>query len=422
MTLITKKAASTSASLLLLATLAPGCMLSDDAEFVSPDQAASATGSAASLETADGTADDKSQDEFTNLSNGDELSPGALSDENNQFIIDQETWQKIQVYAETALRLPIDEPTMRLVLERDPAESFTDFVPLLTAYQATHAHAVDWDQNILPTSVELAVDISNYADKAGIYYGPLQQAIAAVVADSSDVGSRALVEALLNDLAADAVEYEAAALEVQNDLNAFAVQLNSDRGALSTLVTEYQQSHGATGEEVEELREREAEIDALIDQLRDDYAHAVKVAATTPTYAWVGPPGLICAATVAGIYGSQATEILRQINDLEDQLNALGTDIRQRERLRRSLAYATESVTEIEDAVAQAIPAVATIRGHWQSMHGDLAQIVTTMRDDLPTAIPLLQQLQVNLALSEWQSVGDKAEGYVLNAYISVEE
>jgi hypothetical protein len=349
------------------------------------------------------------------------LAPSAALTSDESFVLTQAEWFTIQRYATVAMALPHTEPLVRAWLQMDAADDYTDFVPLEGALADVRKHGFEWEQDIFPRTVDLAVDVGNYADTASVFYGPLQDVLDILRRDPDDeVAATDLVD-LVDALAGEAEAYEQRAAEVEQDLHGFATALEGDAARLGQVRSDYDEKYESQDGELARLNAEIEALDAELAQLQKDYDHYVVVAATTPTYAWAAWPfGLIAATSVAGVYGDKAVKTLDLIHEKQGQIDAKNTRVGKITRLMRYVRVTTDNLSDIRDAVAAAIPAVQKVRAHWQVMHGDLEKIATLMRDDVLQASPLIAKLQVRNALKEWEAVAESASAYIANAYIKV--
>ena len=69
-------------------------------------------------------------------------------------------------------------------------------------------------------------------------------------------------------------------------------------------------------------------VERFLADAKKNYEHNVVVAATTPTYAWVLPVGLISAIVVAAVFGTRATSEKQAIDRYEAQLQQMAGKLR----------------------------------------------------------------------------------------------
>jgi hypothetical protein len=350
------------------------------------------------------------------------LAPNAALQEGDDLVISQEEWFTIQRYVTSSLALPQTDAQLRLWLKMGQTEDIAPFVPLQQSFGGVRAHAADWEQRIMPGTVDLAFDLINYADTASVFYQPLLDVIAVLRTTPNDPVARQDFIDLASALAEEASYYEQRAAAVELDLHAFATTLEGDEAELTRLSGDYEGQFGEQDGEIKRIREQIAEKRAELEKANQEYTHACKVAGTTPTYAWAVPPfGLIAASVVAGVYGDRAVKALNNIHQLEDQIAELDARAARVDRLLSVIREAGTGLFEIRNAVAGALPAIQAVRKSWDSMHADLEKIVRVMSTDIHRGAALAKSLHVKNALNEWEDVALKADGYVTNAYIKVQ-
>ena len=207
---------------------------------------------------------------------------------------------------------------------------FTTFQALLDEYKKVYNTADNWNRVLYPDIVNLALQLSNYADTHAVFFAPLLTALNDMSAANS-AGDSVMTEthrqtaiSLLNVLKSFAASRQADADQAEQDLIDFAADLSAQSGQLDTLRgthAEYLMDDGS------ELKVRIAEIQTRIEQLNREYDKYVTIAATTVTYAWVPVYGILAAVPVAGIYGDKAERARKERNQLKEDIKALQVDL-----------------------------------------------------------------------------------------------
>ncbi|ACY13952.1 alpha-xenorhabdolysin family binary toxin subunit A [Haliangium ochraceum] len=344
------------------------------------------------------------------------LAPRSLTTEDGDFIISRDEWQAVHSYAESCSQLPIDELQLRERLSLDSAESAQPFLPIADAYADVQSHALDWRDEVFPMTMRLAEDVLEYTAEAEFSYPQVQQLTARIIADPCDEEALAALQeeiAYLSDLA---WMYLVRAEESEILLTDFAVAMAQDDGRLELLLEEYEGSQLASAEHYAELQGRIADEESVLPGLEKDYQHYLTVASTSVTYVWIWPFGTIAASSTASVYGKKAADTKRTIDQTKARIRDLKHEATKVERLSELLAEAALAVASTEDQVSSALPTVERVRGHWDSLSGDLDALAEILRESPQTAIPYLKYLQLELALSEWREVARLAQGFVENA------
>jgi fumarate hydratase class II len=81
---------------------------------------------------------------------------------------------------------------------------------------------------------------------------------------------------------------------------------------------------------------------------------------------------------------------------------------------------AQSGMSAISDKLNRALPVIQKIQGVWGAIAGDLQNIVNLIKTDIQDALPIIMDLGVEAALNAWKSVGEEADQYRVNAYITV--
>jgi len=146
------------------------------------------------------------------------------------------------------------------------------------------------------------------------------------------------------------------------------------------------------------------------------YTYYVKVAATTPTYAWIWPVGTIAAATVAGIYGKKATDCLDAIDDdkskiaeLLPKISALQLDI-------TFFTVQTDTLTSLSGVLKAFIPVLQKIEGIWKAIADDLRNI---LNDNI--TIDKLKSFKIKACTNQWNTLKGEVDTFRTTAYIKVQ-
>lgn len=363
------------------------------------------------------------------------IGPGALQSSNgsgsSSFLLSAAEWLAIQVYVNDALSLPTTDDAFRKSLGSAAPTDLTNFEPLIACYKDINSHCSDWQNTIFPTTVTLASDIYAYSQKASIYYAAINKEAQILVNDPNNADAQAALKAIIQNLATQASTYQGNANHVAAQITTFANNTSADRstllgpdgtGTTQGLVKKYNDEYGSTSTEVKNLTDQLNSETTLLKTDTDEYNHDVIVAATTPTYAWIWPVGTIAAAIVAGIYGKRATDALDRMHADQDQINNLNAQLQADANLILNLNIAHTGMTQIASELTNALPIIQKIEGIWGAIANDLTSIGGIIQNDIAQALPIIMNLGVTEAIQAWQSVGNEANDYRVNAYITVND
>jgi hemolytic enterotoxin HBL len=358
------------------------------------------------------------------------IGPGAVAESGTDggpaFTLCRSEWVTIQTYCADALALPYTEDGFRKSLGAGAPADLSDFTRLITAYGTMREHAADWSNVIFPASVDLAADIVQYGNtKAPVFYRAILQEAVILEQDPGNERAKAALTAILDNLKAEAVAKADKAGAVAAKITQFAQHTQADKETLTGgdgkggLVKYYSDKFGATSADVQKLLQEFAEQKRILKEANEEYNHDVVVAATTPTYAWVGLPGLIAAAVVAGTYGKRATDALDRARAAEAKINNLNDKLAADANLLIVLNSAELGLNAIARDVTAALPVIQRIQGVWGGIAADLTAISNLIDNDIRDVPPIIMDLGVDEAIRAWHSVALNADAYRVNAYVT---
>jgi Bacillus haemolytic enterotoxin (HBL) len=361
-----------------------------------------------------------------------EMGPGVIAQASvtgaPAFILPATEWLAIQTYVINGLALPTTEAAFKTMLGSGAPSDMSPFTPLIAAYGTINTHVSGWQNDTFPASVSLASDIYNYAQQAPTYYNPILPLAQKLTKNPNDQDSKDALKAILGVLSASATTYHDRAKIVADKVRQFANDTQADKVVLcgtdgkGGLQKTYNDKYGNTSAEVKMLNDEIAAQKIVLDAANAEYDHDVIVAATTPTYAWVLPPiGLIAASVVAGVYGDKAVKALERSRAAQQQINTLTATLAADTQLMVSITTANSSITNILGPLNAALPIIQKIQGFWGAISDDLNNIIQTIDTNIEQALPIIMNLGVQTAIDEWTAVGQLAQAYRLNAYITVQ-
>ncbi len=360
------------------------------------------------------------------------ISPGAIAEPavagGPAFALSATEWIAIQTYAIDGLALPTTLAELKTSIGTGAPTDMSDFAPLIAAYQGIHDHVSTWQTATYPKSVSLAGDIYDYSLKAPIYYKPILPLAEKLTANPDDQQAKDELKAILASLTASATKNHDSAAAVAGEIKTFAEQTQADKTTLSGpdgkkgLRAQYNEKYGATSKDVTNITKELAEQKTILAAANKEYNHDVVVAATTPTYAWVIGIGSTAAAIVAGIYGHRATKALERARAAQQQISALSEKLAADANLLIGLNSVDMSIGDILDPLNAALPIIQKVQGVWGAISGDLKNLVSSIDCDIAKALPDIMNLGVEEAIAAWTSVGQEADAFRVNAYVTEEK
>lgn len=363
-----------------------------------------------------------------------DIGPGAIADPSEQggpdFVLSASEWYAIQSYVTSAMSndiMPRTDDAFRNYLGSAAPSDLSDFQPLIKAYSDIYDHVSVWNNDTYPSSVSLASDVVAYSRQARIYYSPIIPLAEKLTNDPNDEKSKEKLQAILGVLINDADTYHKRAEEVLIKIKAFADETAQDKITLAGvdnkggLYKYYEDKYGSTSEEVQSLTKEIEDQQRILDAANKEYEHDVVVASTTPSYAWVGIFGLIAAAVVAGIYGDKAVKALARAKAAQKKIDELQAELQVDANLMNSLNVTRNGLDKNIDLITEALPIIQKIQGVWASISDDLGNISELIKTNIQEALPIIMDLGVDAAIVQWEAVGKEADGYRVNAYITVD-
>ncbi|MQY29145.1 alpha-xenorhabdolysin family binary toxin subunit A [Nocardia aurantia] len=363
---------------------------------------------------------------MTNFDIGPRGLAGASEQGRASFVLSRAEWISIQTYAKEASVLPTTQTEFRNSLGTGAPTDLSDFTKLINAYRAIHGNATRWQDAIYPAAISLASDIHEYGSTMPpVYYPAIKDLADSLVSKPNDQHAKAKLAAILDQLKREADSRVQKASDVGRQITEFAKNIESDKTTMlgvdgkSGLVAYYDEKYGATSKAAVDIANKLKKNRDALKAANERYNHDVVVAATTPTYAWLGPAGLVAAAVVAGIYGSDATAALREIDALKEKIKSLEADAAANVILMHAVWSAHNSSTVIGKDLASAMPVIQKIEGVWGAISNDLAAVRTLIDTNIEKVSPIIMDCGVDAAIRDWAAVADEADKFRVNAFVT---
>ena len=360
------------------------------------------------------------------------IGPGAIATPSVSggpaFSLSATEWIAIQNYVINALALPVTMDEFSKSLGPGAPADTSDFTQLVSAYSNINDHVTVWQDDTFPASVSLASNIYSYAQQVPTYYNPILPLAEKLTANPDDQATKDKLTAILGVLSKEAQGYESKAADVAAQIETFAKQTQSDKVVLSGtdgkggLLKYYDDKFGSTSAEVEELTKEIKAQKIVLDAANKEYDHDVIVAATSPTYAWIFPVGTIAAAVVAGVYGDKAVKALGRARAAQQKINELSDTLAADANLMVAINTAESGLINIMGPLNAALPVIQKIQGVWGAIADDLTNISSLIETNIAEALPIIMDLGVESAITAWTAVGQSADAYRVNAYVTVDK
>jgi hypothetical protein len=335
-------------------------------------------------------------------------------------------WVAIQVYVNNGLALPATADAFKASLGSGAPSDLADFTQLISAYASLHNHVNTWQTDTYPATVTLASDIHQYALEAPTYYNPILPLAQTLSTNPDDKNAATELTALLGVLTKQAQANHDRAAEVADKIKTFADQTQTDRVTLSGpdgnsgLQKYYFDKYGAESADVVDLTKKLALKQKELADANAEYDHDVVVAATTPTYAWVWPFGTIAAAIVAGVYGKRATDALAAGRAAQLQIDTYSAKLAADAKMMIAINTTEAGISNILNKLNAALPIIQKVQGVWGAIRDDLNGIIDLIETNIAEVPPIIMNMGVTSAINAWTSVGEEADKFRVNAFITV--
>ncbi len=351
-----------------------------------------------------------------------DIGPAALqTGPGNPFFMSRAEFIDLQTYCHDALQLPIsrDEMHGKLGIAEEDEAKFDD---MTAAYKAVHDHCLVFNTDTFPATVSLASDIVDYGrNKVPVYYGNLMKVITmwqdgTLPADKA----QAKLEAMLDNLKADAEARADKAHTVAEKVSEFARQTEGDKATLDPIKKKYTEEYAGSSGKIEQLNKAVDLARSEIDHWNEEYKKDCIIAATSATYAWIFPFGTIAAASIAGVYGQKARDALDEVHNWEADLAKESELLRRAILLMHDLNLADNSLDGLTAALDKALPVIAKMKGIWNALSADLANVLTGIKQNIEDAPLIIKDLGVDTAIDQWTQLANEADAYRVYAFINV--
>ena len=353
-----------------------------------------------------------------------------------EFILSTDQWAAIQIFSEAAKTLPTTEESMRNQFLLGALDFGSHYQDLLTSYKSVHDTSAQWLDagGYRDQMVGLATDIILYSEdvlagsKRISFF--VNEMLSAIDENDHRAGDRYLnvVRYLLGRMLKDTREYYAKADDLSIKLTAFINTLDREDQELkevqSTNAIILENNGSTTKSEIDKLQKR-------IEEANKAYSKWVKVAATTPTYAWIYPFGTIAAIGAASGGTANAVALSNEISFIKEDISNLRQQLKTEELTYLSWKLANSSITNTRDQLSGAVRALEKLKSAWILVVARLDAAAeglseTSSKDvsknrDLLTALSLtaseLEELNIR-----WGEIKESTEEWVRNAYVTESE
>lgn len=348
------------------------------------------------------------------------------------------SWRYLQVYTNWGVKLPTEDAEFARLFHSTNLAEF-DFYPDLKDGCVTVSKAsADFNENLLPEVIGVGNSLSVFAENAADGEGEMFQELINMVKPEDDDEKPDLESAkeILTDMIAEAQEATDKVKEVQSKLGAFKTELTKASGKFKTAKQTIDKNDAINEANIKKLTDPGldsslSKLNELRKKLQEDYDFNKNVAATTPTYAWVLPAfpvGLVCAVTVAAIYGPRASALADQLEDLDAQIKTANVDLSRALKVQTTYDAADTAAAQLVKHTDAALRHTTTVQNGWngisKNLEGLRKAVEQTMREsDGEQQLKSASVLKVKLkrAGDWWTKMVDPLRDLGANPYIYVE-
>ncbi|WP_280345956.1 alpha-xenorhabdolysin family binary toxin subunit A [Nocardia abscessus] len=359
-----------------------------------------------------------------------DIGPRELSEPGEQggpgFLLSRAEWIKIQVFVQDALVLPTTQTEFRNSLGPGAPSDLSDFTKLINVYRLINDDGKNWRDSIYPKTISLASNILQYSrDKVPVYYPPIKDLAQRLTNNPNDQQAKNDLKSILKTVRGEADKQVQWARLVSATTFQFAYDIETDKTTLAGtdgnggLVAYYNKKYGEASQAVADVTKEIADEKAVLKAANDEYNHDVVVASTTPAYAWLGLPGFIAGAVVAGEYGARAVEALKRVNAAKALINRLEAELAADANLMNAARSAQQSSSTIAQDITAVLPVVQKVEGVWGALFDDLGYILDLIDNNIAQVPPIIMDLGVDAAIAKWAAVAKEADNFLRNAHVS---
>ena len=362
------------------------------------------------------------------------LSPAAFSTENDQALLSEQEWIKLNMFARSASILPITQESMRKRFNMNSYVAFDGvYQSLLSNYQNIHQISSQWlgESGYQNKMISLVENLVTYSHKINDNsYGMIHQAQLMVRAadnfdDTAFEQAKADLLAILEVMLKVANQYYQNADSLGNGLTDFINALDSQMRNLDKLQAANQgilENDGSeASKDIDELKRR-------IDELNQEYRKWVTVAATTPTYAWIFPFGTIAAISTASTGSAKAVALKNQIQSITDDVTVMREQMAQDQAIYLSWSIATYSIEKIRESSRSTLSSQQRLRGGWALIASQLDSIIQGIADvnsddvlnDPDNFIAAyITESEIEKLKLRWKNIGEEGEKWLVNSDVA---
>lgn len=341
------------------------------------------------------------------------------------------SWHYLQVYSVWGLRLPATQLELKSVLSISNPGDYPFFGLMQSGNTQIKTNCEYFQVEIFPVVLSLARNLLNFSKMGTLvgmnFFGLIVELLKENKFDEALEIAQELKDASIKGLKVSN--------DVQKKLSTFFSQLTEAKATLNICQQKIEEQDEVSSKTVKtamgdvNTENSLANLQKKVDDLLAEYNHAKVVAATTPSYAFVGLFGLIAAVTVAIVYGVSASNLLKAYDQAKAELEAANQQLKTALATQNTLKLSNNQLVYILDATAKAIDHTNAVRNAWSGIIGSLETLsemvkgMITKTDEKEVlrsknlVIPYCEQSE-----QAWRSMVQPLTDLVTDPYIKVEE
>jgi hypothetical protein len=348
-------------------------------------------------------------------------------------------WIYLQIFATYGLRLPNTKVSLLNVLglTASNAARYTWFDAMVQAYNSLNQASHYFLDEVFVKMTDLGSSLQNYV-RDGAGDDSLFGLVIELVQPGPDQDLKSALE-ILSDLSTTAANNVKLARDVKVALSSYHTKLTESQAKVSDVQSSVDADEKTSQDRInqltggKEIQGSLAQLQAKLSADQKEYHHDVVVASTTVTYAWVMippiPVGLMAAAPVAGVYGSKAVEMLKQVNKDQEKITEAQAELRTAVATRNTVSLAQHSIQNVQNHLSFAIEKTTQVQNSWETIANQIDFISGKIENSLKQDENEREQLKfhklvilyMNQAKDTWTKLKPIVEKMVKDPFINVD-
>lgn len=346
-------------------------------------------------------------------------------------------WIFLQVYATYGLRLPNTAASLQSVLNLTASEAaaYSWFDAMYGAYNTLNEDSTYFFNEVFDKMTTLGSGLKSYASNVAGQDSVFTLISSLVKPTDGSQADPASALDILKDLTETSQQNATLAAQIKTNLGTYKSKLVSAQSTLGSVKTDVDNDDKTSQATINKLSGGPEvtgslkQLENLLDADKAEYKHDVVVASTTVTYAWVAPPvGLAAAATVAGIYGKKAVDMLDTIDKLEGQIANAEKELQTAVATQNTVKLAEGGLDNVIKYTDLAIDKATSIQNSWNGMVTGLTNISNKISSSIENEPDGEKKLAATIAVvyfmkkaqESWTSIKPTIDVMVDNPYITV--